>query len=144
MRKKDHPSYTSWANMKQRCLNPNKPEYDHYGGRGISIHEPWLEFDSFAADMGERPQGLTLERRDVNGDYCPGNCYWATREQQGFNRRGYGKCSLKWVRKIKNGRYEARFTHPILKEVVSCGYHDTELAAHTAACAWKLATYWRI
>ncbi|WGL30440.1 HNH endonuclease [Synechococcus phage S-CRES2] len=144
VRKRDHSAYTSWANMKQRCLNKNKPEYHHYGGRGIGVCQEWLEFDNFAKDMGERPPGLTLERRDVNGDYCLENCFWATREQQDYNRRGYGSCSSKWVRKVKSGRYEARFTHPILKELISCGYYDTELAAHTAACAWKLATFWRI
>lgn len=144
MRKKDHSAYTSWVNMKQRCLNKNRPDYEHYGGRGIAICSEWLEFDNFARDMGERPEGLTLERREVNGNYCPENCYWATRKAQGFNRRGYGATSLKWIRKIKSGRYEARFTHPALGKMIGCGYHDTAEAAHLAACASKLATYWRI
>jgi hypothetical protein len=129
--------------MKQRCLNENHPSYVHYGGRGISVCSKWMDFDGFREDMGERPAGLTLERKQVNGDYCLENCIWASPRDQDLNRRGYGNCSLKWVRKIKSGRYEARFTHPLLQSMIHCGYYDTESGAHQAACAWKLATYWK-
>jgi len=144
VRKRDHTAYTSWANMKQRCLNKNKPEYPHYGGRGISVCQEWLEFDQFARDMGDRPYGMTLERLDTDGDYCPDNCAWVTRERQAFNRRGYGACPFKWVRQIHNGRYEARYTHPASKKMVYCGYYGTAFEAHISACAHRLENYWSI
>lgn len=73
---------------KQRCYNENCRDYIHYGGRGIKVCDEWLEsFDNFVRDMGLRPNGMTLERRDVNGDYTKDNCYWATRKQQSLNRR---------------------------------------------------------
>jgi hypothetical protein len=81
------PTYEVWFNMKRRCLDPRHKSYADYGGRGIRVCERWLAFENFLADMGVRPAGLTLERDDVNGDYGPGNCRWATWLQQVRNRR---------------------------------------------------------
>lgn len=81
------PTYYSWAGMKSRCLNEGHEAYPNYGGRGISIHEPWLKFEAFLKDMGERPDGMELDRRDVNGDYTPSNCRWVTRLDNIQNRR---------------------------------------------------------
>lgn len=81
------PTYNTWMNMIQRCTNANAPGYKHYGGRGITVCERWLKFENFLADMGERPEGLTLDRIDNDGNYEPGNCRWATCEQQNANRR---------------------------------------------------------
>lgn len=73
--------------MKNRCLNPNATDYARYGGRGITICERWLTFANFLADMGERPEGRTLDRINNSGNYEPGNCRWATASEQQLNKR---------------------------------------------------------
>lgn len=79
--------YTVWANMMQRCGNPNHPAFKNYGGRGITVCERWLKFENFFHDMGEPPPGLTLERRNNDLGYFPENCAYATRSEQAQNRR---------------------------------------------------------
>jgi hypothetical protein len=81
-------TYTTWLSMRQRCLNPNNIGYADYGGRGITICQEWIDsFEAFLRDMKERPEGMTLDRINVNGDYEPGNCRWATPKQQRANQR---------------------------------------------------------
>lgn len=80
--------YNSWQNMIQRCTNVNRKEYANYGGRGITVCPEWrLSFEAFYKDMGPRPEGMTLDRADNEGNYEPGNCRWATRSQQNHNQR---------------------------------------------------------
>ena len=92
-------TYTSFANMKTRCYNPNSTNWNLWGGRGIKVCERWLDnskeryhdfsqgYLNFLEDMGERPAGLSLDRMDSDKDYCPENCRWATAEEQSFNQR---------------------------------------------------------
>lgn len=85
---KTSPTYNSWLAMKKRCLNPNQKGYNHYGGRGITIHTEWItSFAQFLADMGDRPAGMTLDRIDCNGNYEPANCKWSTISEQNANQR---------------------------------------------------------
>jgi hypothetical protein len=81
------PTWKAWDSMKQRCLNAKHKSYAEYGGRGITVDPAWLTFDGFFADMGERPDGLSLGRIDNDGGYSKTNCRWETLLQQGGNRR---------------------------------------------------------
>ena len=85
--KKATPTYNSWRAMIQRCHYPRHPFYALYGGRGITVCARWRKFANFLEDMGERPDGMTLDRKDVEDIYWPGNCRWATKSQQRWNRR---------------------------------------------------------
>lgn len=101
-------TYQSWNAMLQRCTNPKMPNWNHYGGRGITVCERWTWFPNFLEDMGYQPEGKTLERIDVNGNYCPSNCKWDTYEAQANNRRNNLRLELhgsvltqaQWSRKL--------------------------------------------
>ena len=82
------PEYRVWLNMIQRCCNVNNPSFPDYGGRGITVCDSWKSsFENFFSDMGPRSSPEhSIERRDVNGHYEPGNCYWATTAEQARNK----------------------------------------------------------
>lgn len=86
---RETPTYRSWTSMISRCGNPNNVSWAHYGGRGITICDAWRTFLGFLADMGERPEGKTLDRINNDGNYEPGNCRWATASEQSRNRRPF-------------------------------------------------------
>ena len=81
------PTHKSWAAMMSRCRCETDTNFPSYGGRGISVCDRWQSYENFLADMGERPAGRTIDRRNVDGNYEPGNCRWATRSEQQRNKR---------------------------------------------------------
>lgn len=102
-----HPLYSTWEGMNQRCNNPNHTAYAWYGGRGISICERWESFLCFLADMGNKPDGCTLDRIDSNGNYEPSNCRWATKPTQARNVRvrhdnKSGLRGVSWFKRTKS------------------------------------------
>lgn len=94
---KTSPTYHIWASMIKRCTNPNSHDWGLYGGRGIMVCSEWALFENFLTDMGEKPEGLTLDRIDPNGNYCPENCRWATLSEQARNKRNSFKITFKGI-----------------------------------------------
>jgi len=82
-----HHLYVTWKNMFRRCQNKNTKDYKYYGERGIRVCKRWKNFALFLIDMGERPKGKTLDRKNTNGNYTPKNFRWATIQEQSQNRR---------------------------------------------------------
>ena len=89
MKISEQPEYQIWAQMKQRCNNPNHGNYSNYGGRGIVVCEQWLNsYSNFIGDMGNRPtDNHSIERKDVNGPYSPENCLWIPLKEKQLNKR---------------------------------------------------------
>ena len=97
--------YQTWRDLRSRCNNPRCDHYGNYGGRGIRVCRRWSKFENFLADMGPRPKGMSLDRIDNAGNYEPGNCRWATDEEQSRNTRanvhltfrGRTQCAADWA-----------------------------------------------
>jgi hypothetical protein len=79
-------TYQCWSSMRQRCTNPKNKEYNSYGGRGIVVCAAWGKFENFYTDMGDKPEGKTLDRINNNGNYEKANCRWATYAEQMRNK----------------------------------------------------------
>lgn len=106
-------TYESWHGMKGRCNNPKNKDYKNYGARGIQVCARWASFTAFLEDMGEKPEGHLLDRKDNDGNYTFENCRWATPEESQYNRRRpknntSGLKGVSWItphRKWKAYRY---------------------------------------
>ncbi len=137
------PEYVSWAAMKSRCYYKASKHYGDYGGRGISVCNRWrLSFEAFLSDMGPRPfPEATVERKNVNGQYSPSNCIWATKKTQARNKRtshlltinGETRCIGEWaeLRGIDQRRILAR---------LRLGWEPEEAVDPTKRTRWSRKT----
>lgn len=106
--------YNTWTRIIQRTTNPNNKDYHYYGGRGIKVCNRWVQsFVDFYTDMGQRPEGMTLERIDNDGDYEPSNCVWESRLQQATNRREVFKSNTSGVKGVypRGNKWGSQITH---------------------------------
>jgi len=106
--KTDTPTWNSWAAMRARCLSPSAGNFKRYGAKGITICKRWNSFENFLADIGERPTGLSLERKNSKKPYSPSNCRWASAKEQAVNRSstvmlthlGKSMCLSDWAKQL--------------------------------------------
>lgn len=102
------PTWYSWQAMKNRCNNPNNASYKNYGGKGIKVCKRWNKFENFLEDMGKRPEGTTIDRKNNNRNYCKSNCRWSDSTVQARNRSntvkirrmGITLCASEWDRAL--------------------------------------------
>lgn len=129
-RKKYPKEYKSWEAMRERCLSETHKHYNSYGGRGIKICDRWSGahgFANFLKDMGKRPPKTSLDRIDVDGDYCPENCRWATQRTQCCNKRNNAKVpgvtpqyhGSTWVARYRAGGKKLNKTFKTYEEAVA-------------------------
>lgn len=103
-------TYSSWQHMKTRCNDENFHQFYDYGGRGITYDPAWDDFHKFYDDMGDCPEGYTLDRLDVNGNYCKENCKWSSRQEQSVRQRlnKRNTSGRSGVTKTKSGKWNVR------------------------------------
>lgn len=114
------PTWNTWSSMRQRCEDPNHDDYPSYGGRGITVCERWSSFENFLEDMGEKPQGRSIDRIDNDAGYCKSNCRWATAIEQANNKTtsrwvtfgGRTQTLMQWARELV-------ITHATLQERIA-------------------------
>ena len=120
----DTPTYRTWQSMRKRCRIKSNPQYADYGGRGIDHCDEWLDFGVFLKDMGVRPNGMTLERKDNEKGYDQKNCKWATQSEQQRNKRSSVKITVGEETLILNdwaSRICTKYGHVVAKRIKS-GY----------------------
>ena len=122
--------FETWSRMRQRCYNLNHPNYKDYGGRGITVCDRWLDsFENFYADMRDRPSAKhTIERKNNDLGYSPDNCKWATRDEQGRNKR-----NVVWIeyhgerRRLRDVCEEIGFRFPVANGRRNRGFPEDKL-----------------
>jgi hypothetical protein len=131
--------YEAWRSMNKRCSNRNHRFFNRYGGRGITVCSRWLHsFEMFLADMGRKPLGTSLERRNNDGNYEPSNCYWATAKEQNRNRRtnvnieidGRTMCASDWAK-------EAGLSHTTVLRRLRAGFVGRDIVKPTPRVAQR-------
>lgn len=122
------PTYCTWVRMRQRCEQPKLKAYPRYGGRGIIVCERWQKYENFLADMGPRPDGLSLDRINNDGNYEPGNCRWATDYEQQNNRSSNRPITWRGrTQNLKQWAKELGMRHTTLSRRLGAGW-STERA----------------
>lgn len=118
------PEYRVWCGMRQRCNDKNHPSYRRHGSRGIKVCDRWNDFRLFLADMGPRPSpDHTIERKDNDGNYEPGNCRWATWDEQAANRSSNRWITISGVTKLMSHWADEFGLHPAtLKTRIDSGW----------------------
>lgn len=112
-------TYAIWKGMIRRCENPNEQNYQYYGARGIKVCDRWRnDYKNFLADMGEKPQGLSIDRINNSGDYEPSNCRWSDVFRQASNKskpknNTSGIKNVHWLKAIKRWRVSITINNKI-------------------------------
>lgn len=131
---KHRAEYQCWQDMLQRCANERNSAFPSYGGRGIRVCERWKTFENFFFDMGVRPNGHSIDRIDVDGDYEPANCRWATAAQQSRNLRTHKRRDVGVSYCSRDKSWSAHIT--VKRKTVRVGSFSTQeeaIAARTKA-----------
>ena len=124
----DRPEYSIWCGMKQRCNYKNHKSYHRYGGRGIKVCSEWSDFAQFLKDMGDRPNGMTLDRINSNGDYSKDNCRWISSSEQMKNTSRTRKITLDGITLcIKDWAEKLNVSSGMLYQRAHRGWTDREI-----------------
>lgn len=116
-------TYEIWSGIIKRCTNPSDRNFKRYGGRGISVCDRWLKFENFLSDMGERPVGASIDRRDNSGNYCLDNCRWASKVTQANNTRTNRYITLRGVTKtLAEWAIETGYNRKLISDRIDRGW----------------------
>lgn len=127
-------TYMVWDSMRSRCSNPNHAAFADYGARGISVCDRWAAFENFLADMGEKPDGLSLDRIRNGEGYSKDNCRWATSKEQNRNTRGNRFVTANGVtRSIAEWSESLGWPHHVIASRLRCGWTEVKAVSEP----WK-------
>lgn len=131
-----HPrtrEYSTWKSMRGRCLTKSNPQYNDYGGRGIKICERWNLFESFLADMGKCPLGMSIDRINNDGNYEPSNCRWATQKTQSLNTRANKRITFEGE-SLTHSQWADRlgFSRSLISQRINAGWTEEKALTKSA------------